>query len=198
MLKSLLRVMVITMTFAMSSLCLLFSILIKELHANDWEVDARHPTLKELAALEASIPQSRWERLPEAKVDYENLKRILFGIVSDIEIESRYDHIYVDIDHPSHCVVGRSSNRVSANIPFTEVVQLYDAWAAENGWRNDKFREIRGKRYMYRDPHSTKAYQTELKILLLSDTPPSAMLMPDYTSYYRLDLYYVDHSCDED
>ena len=160
----------------------------------------------------AGIPQAQRERMPASEIEYENLKQLLVAIVDNAVIHSRYDSHsiykgeppYTDSSPLLYCIVGNSNNLVGADISFTEVIQRYSTWAEENGWYYEVNKtdieppDHSSKSYAYWDPGNAQVLQTRFEIEPVSVDPSSATFERRYISYYRLNLRYVDHSCDED
>jgi len=153
----------------------------------------------------SKVAEARWERYAEAKVEYDNLKQILFGVVDDTKITPKSNSFSIDIYDFPHCIVGISINQVVATIPFSEVIHKYITWATSNGWRYEEKKivsEHSGKTrlwyHLFTDPGNATVTQTWLMIEALSLDRESAIFQSFYPAHYKFHLAYVDHSCDED
>lgn len=153
----------------------------------------------------SKVSEARWGRYSEAKIEFENLKQILFGVVDNIEIEPQSDSFYIDIYHAPHCIFGRSTNEVAAEIPFAEVIQQYNTWATINGWRFEENKyviehsgELLAWYFVYTEPSNVTETQTRFIIESLSVDHSFAVFESTHRAHYKLHLSYVDHSCAED
>lgn len=193
-----------------SLLCLFIGCFFAYMSDYDSTIDSR--VAEAYLARVAGIPQAQRERMPESEIEYENFKQLLFAIVDNAVIHPRYDSHsiykgeppYTDASPLLYCIVGISNNLVGADISFTEVIQRYGAWAEENGWyyevnETDIERPDHSfKSRIYRDLGNVLERQTQFEIEPISVDPSSSTFERGYISHYRLNLRYVDHSCDED
>ena len=104
-------------------LCLLFFCLMAIMRDYNKTID--HIGLERMLTQLPKIPQSRRERFPEAEIEYEELKHILFGVVDHTRIESLFEATYIEL-YPPYCIVGKSIYSVVARVSFAEVIELYD------------------------------------------------------------------------
>lgn len=181
--------------------CFYASMIFYVIYGNNdhWSVVLRKP------ASYSKVSEDRWERYPEAKIEFDNLKQILLGVVDNTEIEPQSTSFFVDIYQAPHCIIGSSHDKVGAEIPFEEVIQQYNTWATVNEWRYEEIKfvnehsgEIQAWYFVYKDPNNTTATQTWLRIELLSADQSSAIFQSTHPTHYKFLLSYVDHSCDGD
>lgn len=147
-------------------------------------------------AVERSLAQRA--KAPESQIEYERLKEILFKIVEDTDISNILDeHSISLVSEPHFCGLGHSINFVSTNTPFTEVVQRYNTWAANNDW-NYKHSAEDDKLHIYHNSRKAWQYRSRLTIRSFLPSPityVSARINPFLATHYRLELLHIDPLC---
>lgn len=148
----------------------------------------------------AKVPPASRVRSLESEIEYEGLKETLFKIVLDTEISIVLDDHYIAyFTEPHYCGVGHSINYVSTNTPFTEVVQRYNTWAANNDWHFEHSVED-DRPHIYHNSPKARSYRTTLTIRPLVPVPNpqvSRLINPVLATHFRLELEYVDPLCGE-
>jgi len=163
-------------------------------------VDKRpdHMAVERMLTRNAMTPPAGRDWSLESEIEYEGLKETLFKVVEDSEISNVLDdHRIVLVSEPHFCGLGRSINFVSTNTPFTEVVQRYNTWAANNDWHHVDSAED-DRLHIYRNSRKAWKYRTTLTIRSFAPALHvyvSARVNPFLATHYQLELLYIDPLC---